>query len=150
MELLLKRTTRFPRSTAGDLFVDGALECHTLEDVVREIAGKPVKDWKIQNETAIPAGRYRVVINFSQRFRRNMIRLLEVPGFDGILMHTGNTDINTEGCVLVGQTITRLGIIKPGTSAPAYNAFFPKVAKALADGEDVWITVTNEALPAVA
>lgn len=150
MELLLKRTTRFPRSTAGDLLVDGVVECHTLEDVVREVEGKPVKDWKIQNETAIPAGRYRVVIDYSARFKRNMIHILDVGGFTGIRMHTGNTDINTEGCVLVGQTITRLGIIQPGTSTPAYNAFFPKVSKALADGEDVWITVTNEALPAVA
>jgi hypothetical protein len=70
--------------------------CYTLEDVVRP------PGVKVQNETAIPAGIYTLAIDWSNRFQRYMPHVLNVPMFDGIRIHSGNRDVNTEGCPLVG------------------------------------------------
>lgn len=141
MELTLQRTKLGPIATLGDLAVNGEFECHTLEDKMREVTGQPVSDWKIHGETAIPTGRYRVVIDYSPHFGHPMPHLLNVPGFDGIRIHRGNTDKDTEGCIL-------LGMIESGTdfisqSAVAFDAFFPKLKAALDAGEECWITVSN-------
>jgi len=95
MKLTLKRRHSSSESTIGDLFFDGSFFCHTLEDVVR---GK-----KIHVETAIPIGTYKVIINMSNRFKRLLPLLLDVPGFEGVRIHSGNQASNTEGCVLVGM-----------------------------------------------
>jgi len=95
MKLLLKRIAYRPTYTIGKLYIDGEYFCDTLEDPPREV--------KIMNETAIPKGLYKVIINFSQRFQRMMPLLLDVPGFTGIRIHAGNTAQNTSGCLLVGK-----------------------------------------------
>lgn len=94
MKLLLKRQPSSAKSTIGELYVDGVFECHTLEDVVRDV--------KIHGETAIPAGTYKVIINMSNRFKRLLPLLLNVPDFEGVRIHSGNSDADTSGCVLVG------------------------------------------------
>ena len=90
MELTLTRTDFTNDSTIGELSVNGKFECFTLEDKVRPV--------KIKGMTAIPAGAYEVVINFSERFQRPLPLLLNVPNFDGIRIHAGNTAKDTEGC----------------------------------------------------
>ena len=80
--------------TIGDLYVNGELFCNTLEDVYREK--------KIANETCSPYGTYKVIINQSPKYKRLMPRLLNVPNFEGILIHSGNTVKDTAGCILVG------------------------------------------------
>jgi hypothetical protein len=125
--------------TPGELLWDGQHECWTCEDVIREIPGQPVATWKVRNETAIPAGRYRVVIDFSNHFARDMPHVLEVPGFDGVRIHVGNTAADTEGCLLIGDTQTATGIAQ---SSVEFSAFLPKLKAALAAGE-VWITYNN-------
>ena len=96
MDLKVLRKELTARSTIGELHVDGKFECFTLEDAVRPV--------KIKGVTAIPSGVYEVVVNFSQRFRRPLPLLLNVPNFDGVRIHAGNTDADTEGCLLVGKT----------------------------------------------
>lgn len=135
LRLQLHRVQRGKKATLGALFVDGEFECCTLEDVVREV--------KIPHETAIPAGMYEVVLTHSPKYGRIMPRLLGVPGFDGILIHSGNTDADTWGCILVGgsfdeETITR------GTSRPAFAALFGKLQGAVSRGDRIYITVTND------
>jgi hypothetical protein len=96
MDWHLLRTELQPTCTIGVLSIDGAFECFTLEDRVREGP-------KIAGETAIPAGRYAVKMRWSNRFAMALPHLQDVPGFASILIHAGNTDKDTAGCVLVGQ-----------------------------------------------
>ena len=110
MELLLKRIARKDAYTIGKLYINGKYVCDTIEDCDRLHFGKP----KIPSQTAIPAGRYEVVQNVkSPRFGAmsfyKMIcdgyvpRLLKVPMFDGVLIHTGNTAQDSSGCIIVGK-----------------------------------------------
>lgn len=99
MKLELKRIALKDTYTIGKLYIDGKYFCDTLEDKVRDLS----KEKKVQNETAIPAGIYKVMIAESPRFKRKLPRLLNVPHFDGILIHRGNTPEDTSGCILVGE-----------------------------------------------
>lgn len=85
--------------TIGRLTVDGQYFCDTLEDRVRDLT----KEKKVPGETAIPAGTYDMVVNISPKFKRMLPRLLNVPNFDGILIHRGNTANDSAGCILVGE-----------------------------------------------
>jgi hypothetical protein len=88
--------------TIGKMYIDGIDTCYTLEDVVREE--------KIYGETAIPTGTYKVIINFSNRFQQLMPLLLDVPEFEGVRIHPGNTDKDTHGCILVGTGFTKTSV----------------------------------------
>ena len=95
--LNLKRTYPKDNYTIGELYIEGEYFCDTLEDTVRE------PDEKIAGQTAIPYGKYEVIVNRSPRFKRDLPLLLEVPNFEGIRIHRGNTDKDTSGCILVGE-----------------------------------------------
>ena len=121
MELALIRRVFTSRSTIGDLLVDGSWQCLTLEDRFHDGP-------KVPGETAIPEGKYRVVIDYSFRFKRLLPLLLDVPGFTGIRIHPGNTDADTEGCILVGLTEQPDFI---GRSVAAFNPLFARLQGAL-------------------
>lgn len=99
MKLRVERRFLKPDYTVGRLYVDGVFLCDTLEDRVRDLS----REKKVPGKTAIPAGKYEVIVNISPRFKRKLPRLLNVPGFDGILIHRGNTPEDTAGCILVGE-----------------------------------------------
>ena len=107
MRLTLKRLYLKTDYTIGKLYMDGKYFCDTLEDQVRDLT----KERKIPGRTAIPAGVYEIVVNVSPRFKRKLPRLLDVPGFDGILIHRGNTAEDTAGCILVGENRERGKVI---------------------------------------
>ncbi len=119
MDLNVKRLEFSEASTVGELSVNGQFECYTLEDKVRPV--------KIKGKTAIPAGRYEVIINFSQRFQRQLPLLLKVPDFEGVRIHPGNTAANTEGCILVGETKDENFV---GHSRVAFDRLFEKLKTA--------------------
>jgi len=139
MEILVQRESSTLQSTPGTLSVDGFFECFTLEDVVREVLGRPVAMWKVVNQTAIPVGTYQVTIDFSNRFQRPMPHILNVSGFDGIRIHSGNTSADTEGCILLGKQ--RNGPDDITESRDAFASFFPKLQDPIKRGEQVTVTV---------
>lgn len=100
MECELKRIYKGIDYTIGELYIDGAFICHTLEDKVRLL--NSYED-KVYGETAIPIGRYKVVLSYSNRFKRILPEVLNVEFFNGIRIHEGNHKDNTEGCILVGE-----------------------------------------------
>ncbi len=132
MQLVVTRTTYTDESTIGKMMVDGLFECFTLEDVPRKK--------KIWGKTAIPAGQYEVVIADSPRFKRKLPRLLDVPGFNGVLIHPGNTAEDTHGCILVGATASEDFI---GSSRAAFKKLFAKLEQAAARGEKITIRIEN-------
>jgi hypothetical protein len=116
MELTLKRIALRDTYTIGKLYINGEYECDTLEDTVRDLNKNGVFDngeQKVYGKTAIPYGTYEVTMNVqSPKFSKKsayawcngyLPRLLNVPSFDGILIHGGNTPEDTYGCILVGQ-----------------------------------------------
>ena len=106
MELLLKRDLLNESYTLGKLFADGKLFCYTVEDVVRDKNNdgdlKDEGETKIHGKTAIPKGKYKVILSISNRFKKLMPEVLNVPEFTGIRIHSGNTALDTEGCIIVG------------------------------------------------
>lgn len=105
MKLELKRTALKAGYTIGRLSIDGKYFCDTLEDTVRDTNRNGVFDngeRKIHGRTAIPYGRYKVTLTLSPRFGRILPLLHDVPQFNGVRIHSGNTADDTEGCILVG------------------------------------------------
>jgi len=110
VKLYLERDVKAPTFTLGKLHVNGIRMLYTVEDKVRQVNGVPVIEWKVKGETAIPTGDYRVIVSMSHRFKKMLPLLLDVPGFEGIRIHPGNTDKDTEGCILVGTHRTKEGV----------------------------------------
>ena len=128
MLIVVRRLYKGEKSIIGEMTVDGIFECFTLEDVERPV--------KIKGETAIPKGTYKVIINESNRFKRQLPLLLNVPGFEGVRIHSGNTNHDTEGCILVGQTRHKEFI---GKSRKAFDKLFKKMQKA----NDITISIQS-------
>lgn len=134
MDLRLQRVISTPEVTIGELQVDGVFECFTLEDAIRAT--------KVKHETCIPPGTYDVIVNHSPKFNKLLPRLVDVPGFTGILIHTGNGPENTSGCILVGAQLDGLRI-KAGTSTPAFAHLFEQILAAFSRDEHITITIIN-------
>jgi hypothetical protein len=145
MELRVIRYCSRKDWTLGMLMEDRTFLCYTLEDEHRQE--------KVMHETRVPAGRYRVTLRtiggFHQRYsskypdmHKGMLWVRDVPGFEYILIHTGNTDEHTSGCLLTGLTSdSKKGFI--GNSVDAYKSIYPRIAEALENGEEVFITYEN-------
>lgn len=116
MELTLRRKFKGPTYTIGDLFIDGQFFCNTIEDTVRELPATcpdtprgrscTCKE-KVHAKTAIPAGTYRITLGYSPKYKRKMPCLHNVPHFLGILIHPGNTEEDSSGCILVGENTVK-------------------------------------------
>lgn len=132
--LTLKRTYPKEKYTIGELYIEGEYYCDTLEDTVRE------PDVKIAGKTAIPYGKYEVIVNRSPKFKRDLPLLLDVPNFEGIRIHRGNTDKDTSGCILVGENKQR-GIVINSTEKEEYITKLLKEAISL--GFKVFIEITG-------
>jgi len=144
MEVELLRYNSKSDFTDGLLFIDGVFSAHTMEDEFRTA--------KVYGETRIPDGTYNIILRkeggFHKRylkrygggFHQGMLWLQDVVGFKWILIHIGNTDDDTAGCILVGTTAHKDKAFTGG-SADAYKEIYPKIARAILAEEEVKITI---------
>ena len=147
MTVVVQRINQDTDSTIGALFIDGKLECWTIEDEVRTK--------KVYAETAIGDGTYKLKLRthggfhkrytrkFGEAWHKGMIEICDVPKFSDVLIHIGNDDDDTAGCLLVGLEVNintfERGMIKRST--PAYQRIYPKIRDALLSGEAVTLTI---------
>lgn len=136
MKLRVERRFLKPEYTIGQMEVDGKYFCDTLEDRARDLS----REKKVPGQTAIPAGKYEVIVNISPRFRRKLPRLLNVPGFEGILIHRGNTPEDTAGCILVGENKAKGKVIN---STPYELRLTEMIERAQSAGESITIEIVE-------
>lgn len=108
MNLTLKRLNLTPNYTEGELYVNGVYFCKTLEDTNRDLNKNGQFDnneKKVYGETCIPYGKYKVILSYSPKFKRELPEILDVPNFQGIRVHRGNKISDTLGCVLCGEKV---------------------------------------------
>lgn len=121
----------------GKLFVNGKYLGETLEDTDRYL--ETGEQEKVHGDTAIPRGRYRVDLTPSTRWKGKLMLLIcDVPGFDGVRIHGGNTEADTQGCPLLGNVRTADGI---ANCAGVNERLINLVSVALANKEEVWLNV---------
>ena len=149
MKLTVVRTQFGTDATNGILLIDDIFECYTLEDQYQEV--------KVMHETCIPEGTYDIEFRktggfhakYSERYKNahyGMLHVQDVPNFTYILIHTGNTDEHTSGCLIVGETQQDLEVSKDGfigSSTLAYKKMYAKVAGQLLQGKKVTIEYTT-------
>lgn len=150
--LELKRIAKKPTYTIGKLYMNGEYLCDTLEDVDRNLdmnmSLSEIQQVKIKHQTAIPTGKYKINFEqFSPKFGNRpfykqvcnglLPRLENVPGFDGVLIHCGNTIDDTSGCLLIGKNKIRGQVVE---SQETFKRIYPILYKASQTG-DVWITI---------
>lgn len=136
MNLKLNRKWFTENSTCGILYINDKFFCYTLEDVVRP-SGE-----KIKGKTAIPWGKYTVVITHSQKFNKDLPLLIAVPNFVGVRIHSGNYSKDTEGCILVGSTHSTDFV---GGSRVLMASLMDKLRDTISKGEKITIEIGAEA-----
>lgn len=130
MKLLLTRKHGSKLYTDGTLSIDGKFFCDTVEDEERTV--------KVLGRTAIPLGTYKVIINQSVRFKKMMPLLLNVPNYEGVRIHSGNTAEDTEGCILVGMKF-KFGFITK--SRDTWAALMVVLNEAVANQDPITIEI---------
>lgn len=143
MKIELVRDTFNANETLGKLYIDGEYFCETIEDFDRSLYEdttlEEVKKIKVYGQTAIPYGTYEVVVSYSQKFKKFLPLLLNVTGFLGIRIHSGNKAIHSLGCILVGDTRTTDSVLN---SIKTMSKLMPKILKA-AKKEKIFLTITK-------
>lgn len=135
MKLTLKRIALRPTYTIGKLYIDNVYFCDTIEDTVRDINKNGKFDngeKKVHSKTAIPYGTYEIKWTYSPRFKKYTPQLMNVPSFEGIRIHAGNTSADTEGCLILGEN-KQVG--KVLNSRTTINKFYQIINEACSNGK---------------
>jgi hypothetical protein len=115
MEILVKRLYKTSAYTIGKMYIDGQYLCDTVEDTDRGLTqtmtSQQIAVKKVYGKTAIPAGRYKVTLTFSNKFKRVLPLVNDVIGFLGIRIHAGNTADDSLGCIIVGENKIKGGVV---------------------------------------
>lgn len=152
MKLVLERKYKSDNYTIGKLHIDGNYFCDTLEDKDRGLnTSMPlaeIQKIKVKHKTAIPIGTYKIGMNIIspkyctsplyKNIRGRLPRLLNVPGYEGVLIHIGNTPDDTSGCILVGANKIKGQVIN---STDTFNKLYEKLNKAHLKGEEILIQI---------
>lgn len=145
MRILLQRHALKAGYTIGRMEINGRYFCDTLEDTDRGLRESMTEDeiaaLKVKGATAIPTGTYRIDMQTrSPRFGRVLPRLLRVKGYAGVLIHSGNTAADTEGCILVGENRERGKVLNSRATLEHLLVF---LRAAQAEGEEIELTITR-------
>lgn len=139
MDLKLKRIFRGDKYTIGHLYIDGNYYCDVLEDTDRglsnDMSEEEIKRIKIYGKTAIPTGRYKIGVTYSPKFKRYLPILLNVKGFSGIRIHSGNSAEDTLGCLLVGFNKVKGQVINSRVTSDKLTALLRNTK------EEIYITI---------
>ena len=152
MHIISERIAKRNTYTISNMYIDGVKFCNVLEDTDRGLTqDMPIEDIqkaKVYGKTAIPTGTYKVTLDIvSPKFSKykqykfcngKLPRLLDIPGFDGILIHIGNTEEDTDGCLLVGKNNV---VGKVTESTVTFKALYDKMQEAVENGEQITITI---------
>lgn len=152
MNITIKRTFKADKYTIGKLYVNGIYECDTLEDTDRGLTKNSslseIQSKKVYGETAIPTGTYKIDMNtVSPKFKDRswakfcggkLPRLIDVPGYSGVLIHVGNKPADTLGCILVGDNKVKGQVIN---STSTFQELYSLMLKAKVAGEEITITI---------
>ena len=135
MELKLDRKYKKQNYTIGDLYINSQWFCNTIEDKVRIL--NSFED-KVYGETAIPEGRYKVLVTYSPKFKRYLPELINTPFFKNIRIHSGNTEKDSEGCIIVGENKVKGKVVNSkATLDRLMNILLPASQR----GEEIFITI---------
>ena len=142
MLIEVKRLYKKADYTIGKMYIDGEYFCDTLEDTDRGLTQimtlSEIKEVKEYGCTAIPTGRYPVAYTYSPRFKQHLPLLLNVPAFEGVRIHSGNTHKDTEGCILLG---VNRAVGKVLDSRKTMDEFLHILKPAIEACEHIWITI---------
>lgn len=152
MELLLERKFKKSEYTIGRLYIDGKFFCNTIEDTDRGLTQTTpldeIRRIKVYSRTAIPTGYYKITLDivspkYSKKQQYKAIdgklpRLLDVPGFEGILIHIGNTASDSAGCILVGHNKVRGQVVN---STSTFNELYSLLLDRKRKGEEIFIKI---------
>ena len=141
MKLRLERKYFKETYTIGNLYINGSFFSNTLEDKNRDVNKNGKFDngeTKIYGETCIPFGTYKIILTMSPKFKRELPRLLNVPSFEGVLIHRGNTAKDSAGCILVGEN---KAVGKVLNSTPYEERLVKMMKNAILRGEEVTIEI---------
>lgn len=138
IRIIVKRIAKKDTYTIGKMYINGEYFCDTLEDKDRGLSDNQSLAYitlkKIWGETAIPIGTYKVILNYSNKFKKIMPLLLGVKGYEGIRIHNGQNESHTQGCILVGENKIKGQLINS-------RATFDKLMAILNASEDVKMTI---------
>ena len=152
MKLLLKRIAKQKTYTIGKLYVDSVYECDTIEDADRGLSNdmsiEEIKKKKVYGQTAIPTGTYEINMNivspkfkdrsWAKPYNGKLPRLMNVHGYEGVLIHVGNKPEDTLGCLLVGQNKIKGQVVN---STATFHELMGKLTDAHERGEKISITI---------
>ena len=141
MIIQVNRFKKTNNSTISTVTIDGIFQCYFLEDkdrgLTQDMTLEKIQELKIKGKTAIPAGSYQVIITWSNRFKRNLPLVKNVPGYDGIRIHPGNTSNDTDGCLLLGTEAKEDMVLN---SREAFAALLAKIESVI-NKETVMINI---------
>ena len=141
MKLRLERKYFKEAYTIGNLYINGSFFSNTLEDKNRDVNKNGKFDngeTKVYEETCIPFGTYKIILTMSPKFKRELPRLLNVPSFEGVLIHRGNTAKDSAGCILVGEN---KAVGKVLNSTPYEERLVKMMKTAISRGEEITIEI---------
>lgn len=141
MEIVKKRDHKTDHTTIGGVLIDGEFFCYGLEPTDRNLNSdmtlEQIAEIKVPGATAVPAGRYPVIRYYSPKHETNVPRIINIPGFDFVEIHAGNTAADTEGCLLLGNEMAVDLVLQ---SRDAISAFYDRFFAVIDTGGEVWIT----------